>query len=257
MSYNPENALIIQSDRTILLEVHSPTAEEAREAIAPFAELVKSPEHIHTYRLTPLSIWNARAAGLSIKEMIEALETHSKYDIPEAISQEIYTLGQRYGLAVIEKSENGNQLLLKLADQPLAELLLREEPIAPLLGKRLSDTVFQVYTGFRGLLKQELITIGYPAEDLAGYVEGDRLPLSLRQMSRSGHPFYLRPYQQEAASIFYQSGKVQGGSGVILSSLWCGKNHRGDVCHVTNSGTYLDSHHQLNLSPPVAQGITR
>ncbi len=223
MSYNPENALIIQSDRTILLEVHSPRAEEAREAIAPFAELVKSPEHIHTYRLTPLSIWNARAAGLPINGMIEALEAHSKYDIPEAISQEIRSLGQRYGRAVIEKSEDGNHLLLKLADKPLAELLLREEPVAPLLGKRLSDNVFLVYTGFRGLLKQELITIGYPAEDLAGYVEGDRLPLSLRQMSRSGHPFHLRPYQLEAASMFYQSGKVRGGSGVICLPCGAGK----------------------------------
>jgi DNA excision repair protein ERCC-3 len=222
-SYNPENALIVQSDRTILLEIHSPKAQEAREAIAPFAELVKSPEHIHTYRLTPLSIWNARAAGLAIESMVEALDNNSKYPIPEAIIQEIRALGQRYGLATLEKAEDGNNLLLKVADHPLAELLLREEAIIPLLGKRLNDTSFQINPGFRGLLKQALISIGYPAEDIAGYVEGDKLPLSLRQISTSGNPFNLRPYQKEAASTFYQAGKVQGGSGVICLPCGAGK----------------------------------
>ena len=107
MSYNPENALIIQSDRTILLEVHSPQAEAAREAIAPFAELVKSPEHIHTYRLTPLSIWNARAAGLEVEAMLAALQQYAKYPVPEAVNQEIAALVRRYGLTRIERSEDG------------------------------------------------------------------------------------------------------------------------------------------------------
>ncbi len=223
MSYNPENPLIIQSDRTILLEVHSPKAEAAREAIAPFAELIKSPEHIHTYRLTPLSIWNARAAGLEVDAMLAALQEYAKYPVPEAVNQEIAALGRRYGLTRIERSADGLFLLLKVADEPLAELLIREEPIAPLLDRRLDSLSFQVNTGFRGLLKKALVEVGYPAEDLAGYVRGDALPLKLRDVAQSGQPFILRHYQQEAADVFYQSGRVQGGSGVICLPCGAGK----------------------------------
>lgn len=223
MSYNPENALIVQSDRTILLEVHSPKAEAAREAIAPFAELIKSPEHIHTYRLTPLSIWNARAAGLDVEAMSEALHQHAKYPVPASVSQEIEALGRRYGLARLERTEDGFSLRLIVADEPLAELLRREEPIAPLIDQRLSPVSFQVNPGFRGLLKKALVEVGYPAEDLAGYVAGDALPINLRSVAQSGHPFILRHYQKEAAHTFYQSGRVQGGSGVICLPCGAGK----------------------------------
>ncbi|MEM9272002.1 MAG: DNA repair helicase XPB [Cyanobacteria bacterium P01_F01_bin.143] len=223
MSYNPENALIIQSDLTILLEVHSPKAKAAREAIATFAELIKSPEHIHTYRLTPLSIWNARAAGLEVAAMLNALEEYAKYPVPEAVNQEIETLGRRYGLTRIERAADDFFLLLKVADESLAELLIREEPIAPLLGQRLDPVSFQVKTGFRGLLKKALVEVGYPAEDLAGYVQGEALPLKLRSVTQNGQPFMLRHYQQEAAEIFYQSGRVQGGSGVICLPCGAGK----------------------------------
>ncbi len=223
MSYNPENALIVQSDRTILLEVHSPNAEAAREAIAPFTELVKSPEHIHTYRLTPLSIWNARAAGLGVEAMLNALTSNAKYPVPEAVSQEIAALGQRYGLTRIERSEDGFSLQLTVADEPLAELLRREDSVAPLLEKRLASVCFQVNTGFRGLLKKALVEVGYPAQDLAGYVTGDALPLKLRSVANSGQPFILRHYQKEAAESFYQSGQVQGGSGVICLPCGAGK----------------------------------
>ena len=123
MSYVPENALIVQSDRSILLEVHAPTAQLAREAIAPFAELIKSPEHIHTYRITPLSVWNARAAGMLVELMIAALRKYAKYDIPESVAQEIALLGTRYGLTVIERIDAENtDLQLRIADRPLTEL---------------------------------------------------------------------------------------------------------------------------------------
>lgn len=223
MSYIPENALIVQSDRSVLLEVHSPKAGEAREAIAPFTELIKSPEHIHTYRLTPLSIWNARAAGLPIEAIIEALRQHAKYPVPDAVVQEIDALGRRYGLTVIERSADGLSLQLRVADKPLAELLAREEQVAPLLGKRLETCVFQLDAGFRGVLKQALVTVGYPAEDLAGYVTGDALPIQLREVASTGKPFILREYQQQAAEAFYQSGHVQGGSGVIALPCGAGK----------------------------------
>lgn len=221
MTYIAENALIIQSDRSVLLEVHAPTADAAREAISPFAELVKSPEHIHTYQLTPLSIWNARAAGMPISEMIEALKQHAKYPMPGAVAQEIEALGQRYGLTVIEKE--GLQLLLTISTLPLVELLRRDEQVSPLLGAQKSERSFQVELSHRGLLKQALLTVGYPAEDLAGYVDGEALPLQLLQQTQTGSSFHLRPYQQEAADMFYQAGSIQGGSGVIVLPCGAGK----------------------------------
>ena len=221
MSYHPENALIIQSDRSVLLEVHSPRANAAREAIAPFAELIKSPEHIHTYRLSPLSIWNARAAGVTIERMLQALRDHAKYPMPEAIAQEIATLGQRYGLTVIER--DGDALLLKTTDVPLAELLIRTDHVSDLLEERVAETVFRFNPAHRGILKQALLSTGYPAEDLAGYVNGDALNIELRNIAQSGLPFQLRDYQQEAAEAFYQAGAVQGGSGVIVLPCGAGK----------------------------------
>ncbi len=221
MSYIPENALIIQSDRSVLLEKHSPRAETAREAIAPFAELVKSPEHIHTYQISPLSIWNARAAGMPVAEMIEALREHAKYPMPEAIAQEIESLGSRYGLTVIERGDE--HLLLKMADLPLAELLSRNEAVSHFLDDRQSELIFQVDPANRGVLKQALLAAGYPAEDLAGYVEGDALEIQLRSLTKAGTPWYLRDYQKEAVETFYQSGRVRGGSGVIVLPCGAGK----------------------------------
>ena len=177
MSYIPDNALIIQSDRSVLLETHSPQANAARDAIAPFAELVKSPEHIHTYQISPLSIWNARAAGMPVVEMIAALRSHSKYPMPEAIAQELETLGSRYGLTTIDRVDD--TLLLTMVDLPLAELLSRDRDVSQFLAQRRSDLVFEVDPAHRGVLKQALLIAGYPAEDLAGYVDGDRLEVEL------------------------------------------------------------------------------
>jgi DNA excision repair protein ERCC-3 len=221
MSYVFENALIIQSDRSVLLEVHSPRADAARNAVAPFAELIKSPEHIHTYQISPLSIWNARAAGMPVSEMIAALRSHAKYPMPEAVAQEIESLGSRYGLTVIERGDG--HLLLKMADLPLAELLSRNQAVAKLLGDRSSDLVFQVNAANRGVLKQALLAAGYPAEDLAGYVEGDALAIELRAISQAGSDFNLRHYQKEAVQAFYQAGHAQGGSGVIVLPCGAGK----------------------------------
>lgn len=221
MSYVFENALIIQSDRTVLLEVHSPRADAAREAIAPFAELLKSPEHIHTYQISPLSIWNARAAGMPVDEMIEALRLHAKYPMPQAVEQEIESLGSRYGLTVIERGDG--HLLLKMADLPLAELLSRNQAVSKFLDARSSDLVFQVNAANRGLLKQALLAAGYPAEDLAGYVDGDALAIKLRAISQAGSAFNLRHYQKEAVAAFYQAGRAQGGSGVIVLPCGAGK----------------------------------
>ena len=231
MSYILENALIIQSDRSVLLEVHSPRANAAREAIAPFAELIKSPEHIHTYQISSLSIWNARAAGMPVAEMITALREHAKYPMPEAVSQEIASLGSRYGLTVIERGDE--HLLVRMADLPLAELLSRNEAVSKFLGNRLSELVFEVDAANRGVLKQALLAAGYPAEDLAGYVEGDALAIELRELSLSGKPFHLRDYQKEAVESFYQAGRVQGGSGVIVLPCGAGKTMVGLAAMIT------------------------
>ena len=220
-SYIADNPLIVQSDRTVLLEVHSARADAARDAIAPFAELIKSPEHIHSYRITPLSVWNARAAGLSVAAMIAALREFAKYPVPESIVQDIETLGRRYGLAVIERAER--DLLLRVADSPLAELLLRDRRVSPFLGERLATTAFRVEAGHRGVLKQALLAVGYPAEDVAGYVEGEPLALRLRDTSRAGQVFALRHYQRAAAESFFQAGRAQGGSGVIVLPCGAGK----------------------------------
>ncbi|MEM1308073.1 MAG: DNA repair helicase XPB [Cyanobacteria bacterium P01_H01_bin.153] len=221
MSYTPENALIVQSDRTVLLDVHAPTAAQAQAAIAPFAELVKSPEHIHTYRLSALSIWNARAAGIAVAEMVAALADYAKYPMPESVAQELTLLGQRYGLTTLKKADPG--LRLEVADVPLAELLLRHEQVAPLLGKPLTKTTFAVDLVHRGVLKQALLAAGYPAEDLAGYLSGADLPLTLLTETAAGQPFALRPYQQAAADLFYQAGQARGGSGVIVLPCGAGK----------------------------------
>jgi len=245
VSYFPDNALIIQSDRTVLLDVHAPKAKAAQEAIAPFAELIKSPEHIHTYRLSPLSIWNARAAGMPVSSMVAALQDHAKYPMPESIAQEIAALGDRYGLTTLKPLNNPlkplkpgsaeapdfssdlssdlSPLMLKVADEPLAELLQRHEQVGPLLGDRLSPTTFAIDLGDRGRLKQALLSAGYPAEDLAGYLTGDELTLSLRSTTETGEPFHLRPYQQTAAKLFYQAGQAKGGNGVIVLPCGAGK----------------------------------
>jgi DNA excision repair protein ERCC-3 len=227
MSYSPDNALIIQSDRTVLLDVHAPKAQAAQAAIAPFAELIKSPEHIHTYRLSPLSIWNARAAGMPVAKMVAALETHAKYPMPESVAQELAALGQRYGLTTLQanpdSADPATALMLQVADEPLAVLLQRHEQVGPLLGERVSATAFAIALGDRGVLKQALLVAGYPAEDLAGYVTGDELALDLLETTRSGESFQLRPYQQTAADLFYQSGQAKGGSGVIVLPCGAGK----------------------------------
>lgn len=230
MSYSPENALIIQSDRTVLLDIHAPGAEAAQAAIAPFAELVKSPEHIHTYRLSSLSIWNARAAGMPVAAMVAALQDHAKYPMPESVAQELEALGQRYGLTTLQAASEvtdlatgSTELVLQLVDEPLAELLQRHEQVGPLLGDRLSPTAFAIALGNRGVLKQALLAAGYPAEDLAGYLSGDALSLQLLNPARSGDPFHLRPYQKTAADLFYQAGRAKGGSGVIVLPCGAGK----------------------------------
>ncbi len=216
-----DNPLIVQSDASILLETHGPRAAEARAALAPFAELVKSPEHVHTYRLTPLSIWNARATGLSADAMIRALRDYAKYPVPENVATDVRELAGRYGRVVL--SQEGCGLRLSCADRPVAERLARDKTAGPMLSRRLDDRVFEVEPAHRGALKQALVAAGFPAEDLAGYVAGDALDVRLREACGSGAAFQVRDYQREAAETFYLAGSERGGSGVVVLPCGAGK----------------------------------
>jgi DNA excision repair protein ERCC-3 len=221
MNYDPSNPLIVQGDRSVLLEVDNQRYAEARDALAPFAELEKSPEHIHTYRLTPLSLWNAAAAGLTAAAMIEVLGRYSKFPLPANLAADVAELVGRYGRVRLDRAGEGLRLVCE--DRPLLEELARQPKVRACLGERLDDQSFGVDAAHRGVLKQALIAVGYPAEDLAGYTEGATLAIGLRALARSGLPFRVRDYQREAADVFYAGGDVRGGSGVVVLPCGAGK----------------------------------
>lgn len=221
MNYDPTNPLIVQGDRSILVEVENPKYAQARDALAPFAELEKSPEHIHTYRLTPLSLWNAAAAGVTAARMIEVLQEYSKFPLPTNLGPDIAETVSRYGRVKLERA--GDMLRLVCPDRPLLEELTRQAKVRQFLGDRCDASSFLIEPGNRGVLKQALIAVGYPAEDLAGYTEGAALPIQLRTLARGGVPFHVRDYQRDAADVFYAGGDVRGGSGVIVLPCGAGK----------------------------------
>src|SRR6476620_6629250 len=165
MPYQPENPLIVQGDRTVLLEAANAKYEEARDAIAAIAELEKSPEHIHTYRITPLSLWNAAAAGMSADAMVEVLAKYSKFPLPANLPVDLAELAGRYGRMRLER--DGERLRLVCPDGLLLEELSRQPKVRQYLGDRLADDSYAIEPAFRGVLKLALITVGYPAEDLA------------------------------------------------------------------------------------------
>lgn len=214
--------LIVQSDRTVLLEVGSPDYAEARDAISPFAELEKSPEHVHTYRITPLSVWNAAAAGLSGGEMLDALTRFSKYAVPRNVSREIETWISRYGRVRLE-AVNGSGMELVSDDAVILAEVGANPMLRPYLRGEVAGGRVAVDPVYRGHVKQALIKIGYPVEDLAGYVTGGALDLALRESTLEGTPMALRPYQRASVDAFWQNGSVRGGSGVVVLPCGAGK----------------------------------
>jgi DNA excision repair protein ERCC-3 len=227
-TYDPTNPLIVQGDRSVLVEVDNPRYTEARDALAPFADLEKSPEHIHTYRLTPLSLWNAAAAGLSARAMLDVLARYSKFPLPSNLTSEITELVSRYGRVRLERAgdlaaDGTPYLRMVCTDRPLLEELARQPKLRDYLGERLDVTSFRIDPAHRGVLKQALIAVGYPAEDVAGYTEGAALTIKLRSLARSGLPFVVRDYQREASEVFYAGGDARGGSGVIVLPCGAGK----------------------------------
>lgn len=221
MSYDPSNPFIVQGDRTVLVEVDNPKYAAGRDALAPFAELEKSPEHVHTYRLTNLSLWNAAAAGMTAQAMLDVLARFTKFPLPGSLGPDLAEIVGRYGRVRLER--DGHALVLVCPDAPLLAELSRQRKIKELLGKRLSADRFEIDPAHRGVLKQALIGVGYPAEDLAGYTAGADLAIALRTVSRAGMPFQVRDYQREAAEVFHAGGQVRGGSGVIVLPCGAGK----------------------------------
>jgi len=218
MNYNPTNPLIIQSDMTMLLEVDSPLYEEVRDAVAPFAEIVKSPEHVHTYRITPISLWNAASSGVSPEAVRERLLQFSRYEVPHNLLVEIKDIMGRFGQVRIESHED-TLLAIVTEDPLLMEQLYHTDAIRELLAERIGPRSASFQAINRGLIKQALIKTGYPAVDAAGYAEGLPLDMSLRQSDL----FTLRPYQNMARDAFYKGGSALGGNGVVVLPCGSGK----------------------------------
>src|SRR5437588_11648593 len=218
---NPTNPMIVQSDKTILLEVYHPQHAEARDALAQFAELEKSPEHIHTYRLSPLSLWNAAAGGMDAQAILELLSYYSKYPLPSNVVTEIREYISRYGR--LKLIRNGDMLLLTSDDPALIVEVMHHKRTQPYVLKQLDRHTLLVEGSRRGHIKQSLIHMGFPAEDLAGYSDGSPLPMKLLSETRQGIAFAPREYQGAAAAAFYAGGALSGGSGVVVLPCGAGK----------------------------------
>jgi DNA excision repair protein ERCC-3 len=223
-----DGPLIVQSDKTLLLEVDHPLAADARAAIAPFAELERSPEHVHTYRLTPLGLWNARAAGHDAEQVVDALVRYSRYAVPHALLVDVADTMDRYGRLQLTKHPAHGLVLISL-DRAVLEEILRHKKIAPMLGARIDDDTVVVHPSERGRLKQALLKVGWPAEDLAGYVDGEAHPIALRETG-----WHLRAYQREAVESFWH-----GGSGVVVLPCGAGKTLVGAAAMAEAQATTL------------------
>jgi DNA excision repair protein ERCC-3 len=204
--------LIVQSDKTLLLEVDHEQAADCRKAIAPFAELERSPEHVHTYRLAPLGLWNARAAGHDAEQVVDTLLTYSRYAVPHALLVDVAETMDRYGRLRLEKHPT-HGLVLASTDRPVFEEVLRAKKVAGMLGARVDDLTVAVHPSERGNLKQALLKLGWPAEDYAGYVDGEAHAIDLAEDG-----WHLRAYQREAVESFWH-----GGSGVVVLPCGAGK----------------------------------
>jgi len=230
IALRPDNPLIVQSDRTLLLEVAHPAFEQVRDELSRFAELVKSPEHIHTFRITPLSLWNASASGVSCDDMIDTLHRWSKYPVPQNLVQEIQDHGTRYGKLKLVR--RGERLALEMDDRGLFWELENQRSLQGLLAEPYPDERgIYLQDGMRGEAKLQLIRLGHPVQDMAGYKPGDPLPFELAPNLRaSGRPFGLRAYQQAAADVFHAGGGPEGGAGVLVLPCGAGKTVIGIAC---------------------------
>ena len=222
--------LIVQSDKTVLLEIDHPKAQEARTALAPFAELERAPEHVHTYRITPLALWNARAAGHDAEQVVHVLEEYSRFPVPQPLLIDIAETMERYGrLTLVKHPAHG--LVLESRDAAVLAEIQRHRKIKPMLGEQIDADTVIVHPSERGRLKQELLKVGWPAEDEAGYVDGEAHPIDL---STEHEDWELRDYQQLAADSFWE-----GGSGVVVLPCGAGKTMVGAAAMAKAKATTL------------------
>ena len=243
---NFENPLIVQTDRTLLLDVHAPLAEECRDALIPFAELIKSPEHLHTYQVTPLSLWNAASAGFSSDMAIETLKKYSRYDVPQSVEVWVKDTAERFGKLrlvpgpVIEV-ENGvkEEYLYLVSSSPFVfkeiesnafskKFLVPCEYEMPADSKNdLTENekkfCFKLNLTDRGIIKQNLIKIGWPVKDDVPLVDGAPLEINLREETLSGKNFGVREYQQNAAASLVGDKGPGTGFGTIVLPCGAGK----------------------------------
>jgi DNA excision repair protein ERCC-3 len=210
-----DGPLIIQSDRTLLLEVDHHESPACRADIAVFAELERSPEHVHTYRLTDLGLWNASAAGHDAEQVVDALLRWSRYPVPQALLIDVAERMARFGRLVLEV-DPVHGLVLRTTDRAVLEEVIRAKNVAPLTGPRIDADTVSVPRGERGRLKQALLKLGWPAEDRAGYVDGAAHPIALDQTVGGG--WALRAYQEQAVEEFFAAG-----SGVVVLPCGAGK----------------------------------
>lgn len=223
-----DGPLIVQSDKTVLLEVDHPQAGDARVAIAPFAELERAPEHVHTYRITPLALWNARAAGHDAEQVVDALTNYSRFPVPQPLLIDVVDVMGRFGrLQIANHPAHG--LVMSTTDRAVLTEVSRNKKISPMLGARIDDDTVIVHPSERGRLKQALLKVGWPAEDLAGYVDGEAHPIALDERE-----WHLRDYQRMAAEAFWA-----GGSGVVVLPCGAGKTLVGAAAMAKAQATTL------------------
>lgn len=224
MHVRPDNPLIVQGDGKVLLETKHPKYEEVRDFLSRFAELETSPEHLHTYRIHPLTLWNAASSGMTKGEIVDGLRTWSKFDVPPDVLNQVGETIERYGLVkLVQHPEDRKLLRLEFASAYIAKLVGQVKTVRELLvedGKR----YLAISGGHRGIFKQRMLTAGWPVEDLAGFIEGDPLEVRPReQMVGTGKPFLVRDYQKKAADRWFQDGRPSGGNGVVVLPCGAGK----------------------------------
>lgn len=229
MIFNPTNPLIVQGDGSLLLEVDSPLYAEARDFLARFADLEKSPEHIHTYRITSLSLWNAAGAGMSAADIADGLTHFTKYEVPGQVVEDIAEKIGRFGLVVLlpadedDDDEGGPTLRLQVNDKKVARKIATNKKAVTLTAGAIREGLFRVPLGNRGVIKQALLKMGYPVEDRAGFVRGAHLDIHLANPTKSGEHWTTRTYQRKSITAWDRPGARDGGHGVVVLPCGAGK----------------------------------
>lgn len=225
MFFKPENPVIVQGDGSLLVEVDSARFAAARDFIARFADLEKSPEHIHTYRMTSLSLWNAASTGLTAQEIIEGITDLSKYDVPPKVVQDVTEKIARGDKIVLLPADPdiGPELLLRIEDSSVARKVVSDKRVMDETSGAVRDGLYKVPLGNRGTIKRALLRLGYPVDDIAGFVEGHGLSVKIRRKSLAGRGFGLRKYQRQAVQAWHKDGAQRGGHGVVVLPCGAGK----------------------------------